>query len=65
MEVKKIMVKFKNNQEFIRKRDLLYYFCMLHNLELKIIYDEKTHLMIFKIEDGKEIESKRNKNKID
>lgn len=56
------MVKFKNDQNFIRKRDLLYYFCMIHNLELKIVYEEKTHLMHFKIEEGKQDESKRDKN---
>jgi len=52
------MVKFKNNTNLIHKRNLLYAFCKLHNLELKIVYDEKTRLMTFKIEDGKKNENK-------
>jgi hypothetical protein len=47
------MVKFKNNQDFIQKRNLLYYFCKLHKLELKIVYDEKTRTMHFIIEEEK------------
>jgi len=45
------MPKFKNDERFLSIRNLLYKFCKVHDLKVKIIYDEQTRLMTFKIED--------------
>jgi len=46
------MPKFKNDKRFLLIRNALYSFCKIHHTKLKIIYDEQTHLMTFKIEDN-------------
>lgn len=46
------MPKFRNDKRFLLIRNALYSFCKIHGLKVKIIYDELTHLMTFKIEDN-------------
>lgn len=46
-----IIVTIKNSVIVILIRNLLYHFCKLHHLKLKIIYNEQTKLVTFKIED--------------
>ena len=48
-----IIVKIKNSVICLLIRNLLYRFCKLYNLKLKIIYNEQTRIMTFKIEDKK------------
>ena len=50
------MPKFRNGKRFLLIRNALYSFCKIHDLKVKIMYNEKTHLMTFEIED-KENES--------
>ena len=48
-----IMPKFRNGRRFLLIRNALYSFCKIHDLKVKIMYNQKTHLMTFEIEDTK------------